>query len=349
MKSKKSMLVLLSLIVLAMIFSACGAKSSTGADKDGGDQATAAPQATKAADTAADKKITIGVSMPTFDDKWLSYLLGAMKDFGDSHKGEMNAVYVDAQNDANKQLSQIENFISQKVDAIAIVPVDTVSIQHIVDQANKANIPIVIVNRTFDGVDKASAYVGGNSIQSGILEMTQAGEVLNGKGDIAVMEGQEGQEAQIQRTAGYKKMIKEKYPDIKIVLDQTASWDRAKGLTLMENWLNSGKHIDAVVSNNDEMAIGAIMALKAANKLDQVKVFGIDGTPVGLSFVKSGEMQATVFQDAMGQGEGGMEAAYKLAKGETVEKTNFIDFVLVTKDNVDEIQKKWDAARQAGQ
>ncbi|MFD0693716.1 sugar ABC transporter substrate-binding protein [Paenibacillus sp. GCM10027628] len=333
MKLRKRMFVLIGLIVSAMIFSACGSKTSQPAAQSG----TSAPQ-----DKAS--KFTIGVSMPTFNDKWLSYLLGSMKDFGDAHK-DFNATYVDAQNDANKQLSQVETFISQKVSAIAIVPVDTVSIQQIVDKANKAKIPIVIINRTFDGVDKASAYVGGQSIESGILEMTQVGKVLGGKGDIAVMEGSNGHEAAIQRTAGYKQVIKEKYPDIKIVLDQSADFDRAKGMSLMENWLNSGKHIDAVAANNDEMAIGAIMALKAANKLDQIKVFGIDGTPVGLGFIKSGELQATVFQDAMGQGKGGMETAYKLAKGEQVNKTNYVPYVLVTKDNVDEIQKKWDTAR----
>jgi inositol transport system substrate-binding protein len=334
------MFVLISLIVSAMVFSACGSKTSNNAQSATQNGAGAATQDKKS------DKLTIGVSMPTFNDKWLSYLLGSMKEFGDAHK-DANAIYVDAQNDANKQLSQVETFISQKVSAIAIVPVDTVSIQHIVDEANKAKIPIVIINRTFDGVDKASAYVGGQSIQSGILEMTQVGQVLGGKGDIAVMEGTDGQEAAIQRTAGYKQVIKDKYPDIKIVLDQSADFDRAKGMSLMENWLNSGKHIDAVVANNDEMAIGAIMALKAANKLNQIKVFGIDGTPVGLGFVKSGEMQATVFQDAMGQGSGGMETAYKLAKGEQVNKTNYVPYVLVTKDNVDEIQKKWDTAKQS--
>jgi inositol transport system substrate-binding protein len=284
-------------------------------------------------------KIVIGAALPDFDDKWLSYLQDGMKEYEKSQK-DVEVIYVDAMNDASKQLSQVENFVQQKVDAIVLVPVDTVSAPEMVDKANEANIPIVVVNRQYEGVENATAYVGSESIKAGLMQMEEVAKLLNGKGNIAIMNGQMGHEAQIKRTEGNKQII-EKQSDMKIVLEGTAEWDRAKGMTLMENWLQSGKKIDAVVSNNDEMAIGAIMALEAAGKLEDVVVAGIDATPDALEYVKSGKLKVTVFQNAKGQGQGGLEIAIKAAKGEKVEKFNWIPYELVTKDNVEEYIKKW--------
>ncbi len=311
----------------------------------GGQQAaTQPPQQTQTGaetqGTAAKKdKITIGAALPDFDDKWLSYLQDGMKEYQKTLPN-VDVIYVDAMNDANKQLSQVENFINQKVDAIVIVPVDTVSAPNMVDKANAAKIPIVVVNRQYEGVEKATAYVGSESLKAGIMEMEEVAKILNGKGNIAIMNGQMGHEAQIKRTEGNKQII-EKNPDMKVVLEGTGEWDRAKGMTLMENWLQSGQTINAVVSNNDEMAIGAIMALEAAGKLKDVVVAGVDATPDALEYVKSGKLKVTVFQDARGQGKGGLETAVKAAKGEKVEKFVWIPYELVTKDNVEEYIKKW--------
>ncbi len=284
------------------------------------------------------KKIVIGAALPDFSDKWLSYLQDGMKKYQATQK-DVEVTYVDAQNDANKQLAQVENFISQKVNAIAIVPVDTVSIVDMVDRANKANIPIVVVNRSYDGVDKATSYVGSESITAGIMEMEEVAKLLNNKGNIGIMTGQSGQEAQIKRTEGNKQIIS-KNPEMKLVLEGTGSWDRAKGMALMENWLNSGQKIDAVVSNNDEMAIGAIMAAEAAGKAKDIVFAGVDATPDALEFVKSGKLHVTVFQNADGQGRGALETAIKAAKGEKVEKNVYIPYELVTKANVEEYIKK---------
>jgi inositol transport system substrate-binding protein len=284
-------------------------------------------------------KIVIGAALPDFDDKWLSYLQDGMKEYAKTQK-DVEVIYVDAMNDANKQLSQVENFVQQKVDAIVLIPVDTVSAPQMVEKANQANIPIVVVNRIFDGVDKATAYVGSESIKAGIMQMEEVAKILGGKGNIAIINGPMGQEAQIKRTEGNKQVIK-KYPGMKVVLEGTAEWDRAKGMALMENWLQSGKKIDAVVSNNDEMAIGAIMALEAAGKLNDVVVAGVDATPDALEYVKQGKLKATVYQNAKGQGQAGLETAIKAAKGEKVEKYNWIPYELVTKENVDEYIKKW--------
>lgn len=286
-----------------------------------------------------EEKLKIGVALPDFDDKWLSYLQDGMTDY-EKKAGNIEGIYVDAMNDAAKQMSQVETFISQGVDAIAIVPVDTESVSTIVDMANGADIPIVVVNRTYKGIEDATAFVGGNSIDSGIMQMEEVAKLIGSKGNIAIMNGTPGHEAEIKRTEGNKQII-DKNSGMKVVLEKNADFDRAKGMTLMENWLQSGKEIDAVVANNDEMAIGAIMALEAAGKLNDVVVAGIDGTPDALEYVKSGKLKVSVFQDAAGQGSKGLEVAAKAAQGEEVEKMNYIPFELITPENVETYEKKW--------
>ncbi|PLR80020.1 rhizopine-binding protein [Bacillus canaveralius] len=313
---------LILMLMLSVFLAGCGQEA---ASKDG---------------SSKDGKIVIGAALPDFDDKWLSYLQDGMKEYASSQK-DVEVIYVDAMNDANKQLSQVENFISQDVDAIMMIPVDTVSAPNIVDRANSEDIPIVIVNRQYEEVDAATAYVGSDSLKAGTMQMEEVAKLLGGKGNVAIMDGVMGHDAQIKRTQGNKDVV-EKNKDMKIVLNGTAEFDRAKGMTLAENWLQSGKEINAIVSNNDEMAIGAIMALEDAGKLEDVVVAGIDATPDALDFVKSGKLKVTVFQDARGQGKGGLETAIKAAKGEKVEKFNWIPYELVTEDNVDEYIKKWE-------
>jgi len=149
-----------------------------------------------------------------------------------------------------------------------------------------------------------------------------------------------GHEAQVKRTEGNKQVI-EKNPDMKVVLEDAADYDREKGMTLMENWLQTDQKIDAVIANNDEMAIGAIMAIEAAGKLDDILVAGIDATPPALEYVQDGKMELTVFQDAIGQGTSAIQTAVKAANGEKVEKNVYIPFELVTKENAAEYAEKW--------
>ena len=158
---------------------------------------------------------------------------------------------------------------------------------------------------------------------------------LGGKGNIVVILGPTSHSAQLDRSQGIEEVLAN-YPDIKIVAEQTANWDRAEAMTLMENWLQMGDQIDGVVAQNDEMAIGALKAIQAAGMEDSIKVVGIDAIADALALVKSEEMIGTVYQDAVGQGAGAVEAAVKAVKGEAVEKETLIPYVLITKENVAE-------------
>ena len=152
---------------------------------------------------------------------------------------------------------------------------------------------------------------------------------MNQKGNVAILLGDLANEATRDRTKGVEAVVA-KYPQIKIVQKQTAKFMRNEAVDVVSNWMTAGDPIDAIASNNDEMAIGALMALGKNNK---VLIAGVDGTPDALQQIKSGRMIATVFQDAKGQGEGAVQTAIKLVKGEKVQKNVMIPYQLITKEN----------------
>ncbi|HEY5524207.1 MAG TPA: substrate-binding domain-containing protein, partial [Clostridium sp.] len=168
----------------------------------------------------ATKKIKIGVCISDFNDKFLSYILDEMKNY-DKSLNDVEVVYVDSKNDSNIQLSQVENFISQGVDVIVVNPVDTDSSKPITDKAKAAKIPIISFNTPFSNQDGAACFVGSDSEQSGILEMEYLAKKMNFKGNVAIIMGIIGQEAQRLRTQAFHEVIA-KYPDMKLVAEQTA-------------------------------------------------------------------------------------------------------------------------------
>jgi inositol transport system substrate-binding protein len=157
---------------------------------------------------------------------------------------------------------------------------------------------------------------------------------LNGRGNVVMMHGFMGQAAQIKRDRGAREVLA-RSPGLRLLADQTADWDRAKALTLMENWIQSyGPKTNAVFAQNDEMAMGALLALEQAKMKDKVIVVGVDSIADALQAVKDGRLDATVFQDAKGQGGVAVETAVKIVRKQPYEKQVYIPFQLVTKENV---------------
>ena len=286
--------------------------------------------------SAADLKI--GVSMSAFDDTFLTYLREDMDKQAKSYpKGDgVQLQFEDARADVVKQLSQVENFISQKVDAIIVNPVDTASTANIIKAATAAKIPLVFVNRRPDSPTLASgvAAVVSDDVEAGKLQMQYIAEKLGGKGKVVILLGDLANNSTTNRTKGVKEVLA-KYPDIKIEQEQTGIWLRDRGMTLVNDWLTQGREFNAVLANNDEMAIGASMALRSAGKeKGSVLIAGVDGTPDGLNAITKGDMTVSAFQDAKGQAVGSVEAARKMAKKEPVEQNVVIPFQLITPDNV---------------
>jgi inositol transport system substrate-binding protein len=248
-------------------------------------------------------------------------------------------IELDSQGKAENQISQVENFIARGVDAIILNPYDKEGSAPAVDIARRENKPIVVLNAIVSNLEKANAYVGSEDAEAGRIAASHIMKLLNGKGNIAVIHGPNGHSAEVQRTEGIKEII-QKYPEAKIVVEQTANWDRAQGLALMENWLSSGRKIDAVIAQNDEMALGAYKAIESSGKQKEILVIGIDAIQDALRAVSEGKLAGTVFQDAHGQGSLAVELASRIIKGEKVEHNNYIPFKLITKDNLNELVKK---------
>lgn len=280
-----------------------------------------------------EETITIGVTM-FFDDLWLTTLRDAITNYAAAQEG-VEVIMVDSKEDVAIQLGQVEDFITRNVDAIIVIAADTEAVGPMTRAAQDAGIPLVYVNRMPAELPEGVIYVGSDSIQAGILQMEWIAEQLGGKGDIVIMNGNLAHEAARMRTAGVKQVV-EKFPDINIIKEDTAIWRRDLGLDLMEDWLATGVQIDAVASNNDEMAIGALSAIEAAGKLGQIIIGGVDASPDALAEMAAGRLNVTVFQNAAGQGEGGIRAAIAVARGEEVEQITWIPFELVTPENFEE-------------
>lgn len=333
--SKKILALVLMVAMMAALVAGCASTATTAAPA-----ATTAAAAETTAAAAPTGTVKVGFAMSNFDDKWLTYL----RESAEAKAKELGIelLMVDGKDDAALQLSQVENFVAQKVNAIIIVPVNTDATQALTKACFDANIPLVAVNRKFKSEADMTTYVGSSSIDAGIFQMEYIGEKLGGKGNVVIMRGAEGHEAANARTEGNLKVLSEKYPDIKILENDTAAWDRAKGMTMAETWLQKhGDTINAFVCNNDEMAIGAIKAIENAGLKGKILVAGVDCTPDALAELKAGTLSMTVFQDPKGQGEGGVQAAYDLAMGKTVEKIVWIPYVAVPPENYQTYADFW--------
>lgn len=247
-------------------------------------------------------------------------------------------VMLDAGQDAQNQVTQIENLIAQKVDVIIVAAVDSDAILPAIEMCEAAGIPLVGVNMLFN-TEEPYHYVGPNDVLAGELEMQNAIDQIGGEGNVLILEGPIGQSAQIQRLEGNQNVLKKYEGKIEVLAQQTANWSREEALTLVENWLEtfSGK-IDAIVAHNDEMALGAIQALEAAGLTDKIAVTGVDAILDGCNAVKDGTLLGTVYQDAALEGSDAVQKAFDVLEGTVTEKElSYIDMKWITKDNVDEL------------
>ncbi len=180
--------------------------------------------------------------------------------------------------------------------------------------------------------------VASNDLEAGHMQMQYLADKMGGKGNIVILLGDLANNSTTNRTKGVKDVLA-KYPGIKIEQEQTGTWSRDKGMTLVNDWLTQGRDFQAVVSNNDEMAIGAAMALKqAGTKKGSVLIAGVDGTPDGLNAIKKGQMAVSVFQDAKGQADGSIDTAVKMVKKQPVEQAVWVPYRLITPENVDQFK-----------
>ena len=285
---------------------------------------------------------TIGVSIVNFDNNFQSLLRQGIE--ARATEVGVDVQIEDAQNDSARQLDQINNFIASGVDAIIVTLVDTAASPALTAAAEAAGVPRVYVNlepQDLSALPANQAYVGSNEIESGTLGAFEACKLLRGQlksngADGYVIMGSLSHQAAVQRTKDVEDVIGMDMCSFITVKDkQSSEWSRDNANNLMTNWLSTGEVPDVVFANHDDSAIGAILALKAANvPMEDVVVVGVDATPDALQFMQAGDLDVTVFQNAKAQGGGGLDIALKLAKGEAVDRVTYIPFELVTPANM---------------
>ena len=221
---------------------------------------------------------------------------------------------------------------------MVVVPIDTSSVSPIVRAAQEAKIPLVFVNRNpFVGSTPPAGvyYCGSDSVGAGRQQMEYLGERMGGSGEIAILMGQLNHEAAQDRTRGVKEIVSEKYPGIRVVAEQTGNWMRNEGVNVVENWLTAYPNLKAIASNNDEMAMGALVAIESSGRKG-ILVGGTDGNPDAVLAVKNGKLACSVFQNARGQGAGAAEYAIRALQGETMEPVKWVPYELITAENADD-------------
>ena len=287
----------------------------------------------------AQKKLKFGVTIEKFNDVFMRYALDQLTD--EAQKNGIDVVTGDAKGDPNEQLKIVENFITQGVDAILIHVVDQTIAPTITKECLAANIPLVYFNRKPDDSALSAGKVvavASPEVVAGNLEAEFVAKKLGGKGNVAILMGTMGTAPQIGRTQGTKDTLA-KYPGMKVVREQTANFARPDGLSVTEDWLNSDVKIDAIIANNDEMALGAVLALEAKNMKNKVIVTGVDATSDALKFIADKRLDMTVFQNGAAQGRGAVQTAIKLIKKQAVPIFTAIPFEPVTYDNYKKYMK----------
>lgn len=247
--------------------------------------------------------------------------------------------------DVATQANQMEQYVSDSVDAIIVVPVQADSLGPQVKAAKDAEIPVVAVNTSLTGVE-VDASVQPDDVAAGEQEATQMVDALGGKGNVVVLEGPLGSSPQLDRGSGIDKVLAEN-PDIKVLAQDTANWKRDEAVNKVKNWISAfGDDIDGVISQNDDMALGAIQALREAGVSD-VPVVGIDGIEDGLKAVQAGDMIGTSLQHGTVELATGLAVAANVVRGEDGDTEPVYVMPAVTGDNVEDAMKNVVTDREA--
>ena len=275
--------------------------------------ALASATALLASSAIAQEKLKIGAAPYGLNAEFMQIWSAALEEHPAVKSGEVELTVFDGRYDALVQQEQFNTMITQKFNAIVFVPIDIEAGATAVQAAHDAGIPVVGSNTRVNS-DLLSAYVGSDDTVSGYMEAKAVLDKIGCKGNVVIIEGPIGQSAQISRLEGNQKALAE-CPDVKVLEQQTANWSRAEAQTLMENWLTSHPgQINGVIGQNDEMALGAIEAIKAAGlKTEDFAIAGIDGVTDALTAVKEGTM-TSILQDARAQAQGALDLAIFQAK-----------------------------------
>lgn len=335
MKLKKLFTVAMAAGIMAMSVVGCGSAVSVDGEKSAPATTAAATEAAKA-DTAATEAATeaaaeaatvgsgsIGLSLSTLNNPFFVTLQEGAQ--GKATEIGAELIVVDAGDDSAKQASDIEDLISKDISVLIVNPVDSDAVAPSVEDAIAKGIKVIAVDRVVNGVD-VDCSIASDNVAGAQMAADYIVELVGEGAKVAELQGVNGASATIDRGEGFHKVADEK---LEVVASQTANFNRAEGMSVMENILQANSDIKAVFAHNDEMALGAVEAISGKDIL----VAGFDATDDAIAAVKDGTMACTVAQKPDLMGATAVETAQKLMNGETVEKSMPVEVKLVTKDN----------------
>jgi ribose transport system substrate-binding protein len=283
------------------------------------------PGGTAASTAAAPGAVTVGLSISTMNNPFFVALRDGAQ--AEAKAAGINLIAVDAQNDAAKQIAGVEDLIQKKVPVILLNPTDSDAVANVVKEATAAGIKVISLDRAVNGAE-VSSHIASDNAAGGRMAGEFLLKRLGGKGNLVELEGIPGSSAARERGEGFDSVIAGK-PGVKLVAKQPASFDRAQGLTVMENILQGNKDIQGVFAQNDEMALGAERAIEQAG-LKKVDIVGFDATPDAVAAVKAGKLAATVQQKPELIGKMGVDTAKLLIEGKPVDGNIPVPLALVT-------------------
>lgn len=296
------------LTLLVLMLSACGNGVTVDGDNEGNTD-----DASEATETVAPEDMTIGLSLSTLNNPFFVSVQQGVE--GVAKENNSTVKTVDAQDDSAKQQNDMSDLIQQGVDIILVNPVDSAAIESSIESANDAGIPVITIDRSSDG-GKVVSLVASDNVAGGEMAANYIIDQLGENAKVVQLEGVPGASATNERGEGFNNVASE---SLDVLDSQTANFNRSEGLTVMENLLQSHDDIQAVFSQNDEMALGAVEAIEAAGLSDDIIVIGFDGTDDGLASVEAGDLSATIAQQPEEMGKIAVQTAYDYLAGKDVE------------------------------
>ena len=277
-------------------------------------------------------EIYIGVTMQGNQSGFIQYITAGIWEWHANNAPEVKLEVVFADDDAAKQLAQVETFIGKGVDAIVMNPVDKVQSAAAVDAAFEKGIPVITVNTISDSTNVA-AHVGSDDVESGRLQMQRLLDVCGPQMRVVYVDAVLGHSAQVGRAQGYNEILAAN-PTATLVAHDTGNWSADDSMKLVENWIQAGKEFDAVACNADVQLIGVVTAIENAGLIGKVKLSGMDCDPMIMQDILDGKVDSSIWQDGVGQGENAIRLAIEAAKGNEVSDF-MLPYEVCSAENID--------------
>ena len=318
---KKMMSAILCLAMVATMAAGCSNGNSGGSDGDSGSSGD------------GEKKYTIGLSQGTMNHPFRVAMVDENVAYAEENYPEFEVIATDGQNDCATQAQDVEDLLARGIDLLIISPLTSDALTPVCQKAMDQGIPVVTLDRNVEC--DVTCFIGAENKPMGVASADKLAEALDGKGKIVEIQGTAGASATIDRHDGFAEQLEAEYPDMEIIATQYCDYLREDAMTFMDDTLQrfGPGEIDAIYCHNDEMALGALEALRAAGREDEeILIVGMDGSEDAFKEIEAGNMFFTVFYPYCAPE--GMQAAYEILEGDGVDARWELETTIVDKDNV---------------